>query len=124
MIKLRFSKPSVKTYMEGRITVCKYNCTLYDNNTKRIISEFPATGTSKCAEEDTLNASYGVNLADSRAKMLAYKTAGSFISEEELNNLFKEAVHNLEIINFVEGMKYLKKKEAEHIKYLNSEISE
>ena len=121
MYKLRFSEPSVRTYMDGKITVCKYNCTLYNNLTKKIIVEFPATGTSRCADTDTPNAEYGRKLADSRAKLVAYKTMANFVSREDLETLFKKVSDSLELIEFIDSMRFLKKKEQTHIEFLNAE---
>lgn len=124
MLKLRFSKPSIKTYKDGRLTVCRYNCTLYDNCTKVIIKEFTTTGTATCAEGDVLNVSFGTKLADSRAKKEAYRVAYNLIKPEDIERMYKEIERNVELINFISSMQYLKNKETEHIKYLNAELSE
>lgn len=121
MLKLRFSKPSVKTYMNGKITICKYDCTLIDGETKIVVNEFPATGMSKCSPNDVLDVDYGRKLADSRAKLAAYRIASSIISEEDIEDMLAQMEHFSELIHFTDTMRYLKKKEIAHIEFLNEE---
>ena len=122
MLKLRFSKPSIKTYMDGKITVCKYNCVLFDNNTKQTVKEFSVTGTSKCADTDTPNADYGRKLADSRAKYSAYKEMANLLPIRELNEMNARIKSHCELLSFIDSMKYLRKKEQDHIEYLDTEL--
>ena len=77
MLKLRFSKPFHKQYMDGKVSVCKYECQIVDNLTKDVVSEFTVTGTAKCSPNDTVNPEFGQKLADSRAKLAAYKRANN-----------------------------------------------
>ena len=122
MLKLRFSKPSIKTYADGKITVCKYDCTLINGNSKRVMDEFSVTGTSKCSPNDILDAAYGRKLADSRAKLNAYKIAARIISPKEMERLIEKVNYTYDLIRFVDTMQYLKKKEIDHIKFLNEEF--
>lgn len=121
MLKLRFSKPSVKTYKDGKITVCKYDCTLIDGETKIVVNEFSTTGMSKCSPNDALDVDYGRKLADSRAKLAAYKIASSIITEDEIQQMLAQMEHFSELIHFTDTMRYLKKKEISHIEFLNTE---
>ena len=123
MLKLRFSKPSVKTYMDGRITVCKYGCTVINNTTKKIVEEFNATGIAKCAPTDNVDEAYGRKLADSRAKLNAYKAASNFLSPGEFDALLDEVIFKTELIEFIESMRYLKDKEALHIEFIKDELN-
>lgn len=123
MLKLRFSKPSVRTYMDGKVTVCKYDCTLIDGNTKTIVEKFSVKGTSKCAPSDNVDADFGRKLADSRAKFEAYKVASNMVDPECIKCMIEEIKCNYETIDFIETMQYLKRKEADHINYLHNELS-
>lgn len=124
MLKLRFSKPSVKTYMDGKVTVCKYDCTLIEKSTNRVVDTFAVTGTSKCSPNDSIDVDYGRKLADSRAKLAAYRIASNVVDHECIPCMIEDIKKNAELIDFVTSMQYLKKKEVEHIKFLNSEASE
>ena len=123
MLKLRFSKPSIKTYSDGKITVCTYKCTLLDRENKRVVDEFSVTGTSKCAPTDSIDAAFGRKLADSRAKLMAYKTVCNFIPKEQLNYLEEEVNRGLNTLAFYDEMLYLKSKEQEHINFIKNELS-
>ena len=116
MLKLRFSKPLHKQYMDGKVSVCKYDCVILNNQTKEVIAEFTVTGTAKCSPNDTVNPELGIKLADSRAKLLAYKRAvGKYPDAlcEELSALANKAI---DILEFQQTLHYLKRKEVEHIK--------
>ena len=73
MLKLRFSKPFVRNYNDGKITVCKYECYIINTETKEIVRTYNATGYAKCAPTDTVDEAFGRKLADSRAKRNAYR---------------------------------------------------
>lgn len=122
MLKLRFSKPFIKTYNDGKVTVCRYNCTLIDSKTKRVTNEFSVTGTAKCSPNDVVDESYGRKLADSRAKYEAYKSALDYVCP----GCYEDMVSSLEtlmgIVDFVDMMKYLKTKEREHIQFIKENI--
>lgn len=122
MLKLRFSEPFHKTYMDGKISVCKYDCTLVNNQTKQVIAEFTVTGTAKCAPNDTVNADFGAKLADSRAKLLAYKKAANYYPHDMLEVLAERINNYVEILEFASTMHYLKKKEIDHIEDICSEV--
>lgn len=106
--------------MEGRVTVCRYICTLIDGETKNPVQKFSVTGTAKCSPNDVLDADYGRKLADSRAKLSAYKIASNIISPECYACMDEEMEKTGALLNFVDTMLYLKKKEQEHIEFLNS----
>ena len=55
MLKLRFSKPTHKQYVDGKVSVCKYRCKIIDNQTKEVVDEFTVTGTAKCSANDIVN---------------------------------------------------------------------
>ena len=122
MLKLRFSEPFHKTYMDGKISVCKYDCTLVNNQTKQVIAEFTVTGTAKCAPNDAVNADFGAKLADSRAKLLAYKKAANYYPHDMLEVLAERINNYVEILEFAGTMHYLKKKEIDHIEDICSEV--
>ena len=119
MLKLTFSKPSIKTYNDGKVTICRYTCRLINKQSKQVVMEFISTGTSKCSPNDTLNEEYGRKLADSRAKLAAYKRAERIISPECYLTMLEELDRMTETLDFVDTMYYLRKKEAEHINTLN-----
>ena len=84
MLKLRFSKPFHKQYMDGKISVCKYECQIIDSQTKDIVSQFTVTGTAKCSPDDTVDVEFGRRLADSRAKLAAYKKVDNRYPKSQL----------------------------------------
>ena len=118
MLKLRFSKPSFTTHCEGRITVCRYECLIIDNEAKTQVAKFNATGVAKCAPNDTMDERYGRMLADSRAKLNAYRMAGRILPIKDvrfIQNFIKQSTDSL---SFVIKMRQLKNKELEHIEVL------
>lgn len=121
MLKLRFSKPSTRQYMDGKVTVCKYVCTIIDGSTKEVKEKFTVTGSAKCSPNDAVNADFGRKLADSRAKFNAYKHAASFICPMCLEELIKVTDENINLLEFIDTMHYLKKKEIVHIKTICTE---
>ena len=122
MLKLRFSKPSHKQYMDGKVSVCKYECQIIDNQTKDIVSEFTVTGTAKCSPNDTVNPEFGKKLADSRAKLAAYKRATSRHPRFALEELAETVDKAVGILEFHQTMLYLKKKEVDHIASICDEV--
>jgi transcription antitermination factor NusG len=110
--------------MDGKVTVCRYKCTVIDNKNKKVISTFIAKGISKCSDNDTLNIEQGRRLADSRAKYYAYKKAVEMYSQDEIDAIVKAINESVELVEFYNKMLYLKKSEIKHIKLLNSEIPE
>lgn len=121
MLKLRFSEPLRKQYMDGRINLCKYKCTIFDNSNKRIVHEFAVTGTAKCAPGDTLNPEFGRSLADSRAKLQGYRTAAKILSKDEIDDMMAIMEQHVTLLEFIDYMRYLKKKELTHIEEICSE---
>lgn len=116
MLKLRFSKPFMRQYMDGKISVCKYECRIINNETKEVIKTFTSTGYAKCAPEDIVNAEFGRKLADSRAKYKAYQYASNILCPECLEHLVEEVNKGITLLDFVDEMNFLKKKEITHIK--------
>lgn len=123
MLKLKFSKPSVKTYKDGKITVCRYKCAIIDNCTKEVLSAFNAKGISVCSDSDVVNAECGRRLADSRAKYNAYKEAAEIAKIPMIEGKLAEVITLFNILNFHEEMQYLKKNENKHIRRLNADIA-
>lgn len=123
MLKLRFSSPSIATYNDGKVTVCRYNCILFDGDAKAIQDEFRVTGTAKCAPNDNVDAEFGRKLADSRAKLAAYKIASRILSKECLQCMIEKVNQSIDLIQFIDTMNFLKKREIEHIETLAEEIS-
>ena len=118
MLKLRFSTPFHKQYMDGKVSVCKYHCTLFDKATKMVIEEFSVTGVAKCSDNDTPNPEFGAKLADSRAKLAAYKKLYNRYPEYRVEELVELVTKAVGILEFQNLMGYLKRKEAAHIKEL------
>ena len=119
MMKLRFSKPTFKQYLNGRITVCKYDCTVIDNLDKSIVAEFSVTGTAKCSPNDTVS-DFGIKLADSRAKLNAYKKASNLLPSNVIYEWIEELKGKASFIDFLAQMRYLKRKEIDHIEAISS----
>ena len=115
MLKLRFSKPFHKQYMDGKVSVCKYECQIVDNQTKDVVSEFTVTGTAKCSPNDTVNPDFGAKLADSRAKLNAYKIAANLVPSNVVEEWIEEINNKMEMMIFLDQMRYLKRKEISHI---------
>lgn len=122
MLKLRFSKPIRRQYMDGKISLCKYECTVFDNEDKHVVSQFTVTGTAKCSPSDTVNQEFGIKLADSRAKLNGYRIAAKLIPEQILNDWVREINKKIASIEFIDYMRYLKKKEMEHIEDVCNEV--
>jgi len=101
--------------MDGKITVCKYECAIVDNCTKEVITSFTVTGSAKCAPSDSVDEGFGAKLADSRAKLTAYKKAASYYPKEEVRAMMDQIMNVAPTIRFVDQMFFLKKKEADHI---------
>jgi len=116
MLKLRFSKPFIRQYMDGKISVCKYECVIVDNDTKEVKEKFTVTGYAKCAPEDAVNAEFGRKLADSRAKYKAYQHASNILCPECLECLVEKVNEGITLLDFIDTMLFLKKKEVSHIK--------
>jgi len=116
MLKLRFSEPVRRQYMDGKISLCKYECTIFDNSNKCIVAQFSATGTAKCSPNDKVNPEFGAKLADSRAKLSAYRKAAHILSDGEIEELVEKVSHQVDMLEFIDQMHYLKKKEVSHIK--------
>ena len=116
MLKLRFSKPFIRQYMDGRISVCKYDCVIMDNDTKEVKEKFTVAGYAKCAPEDSVNAEFGRKLADSRAKYKAYQYASNILCPECIETLVEKVNAGINLLDFIDTMSFLKKKEVTHIK--------
>lgn len=115
MLKLRFSEPVRRQYMDGKISLCKYECTIFDNSNKCIVAQFSATGTAKCSPNDEVNPEFGAKLADSRAKLSAYRKAAHILPDEVIEERVEKINHQIAILDFIDQMHYLKKKEVSHI---------
>ncbi len=122
MFKLRFSKPFHKQYMDGKVSICKYECQIVNNLTKEIVSEFTVTGTAKCSPNDTVDPEFGKKLADSRAKLAAYKRANNRYPKGQLEDLIEVVNRAVSILEFHQTLQYLKKKEVDHIVSICSEV--
>lgn len=125
MLKLKFSKPSIKHYNDGKITVCTYSCSIIENNAgnaKEVKCEFTSTGIAKCSPNDTVDLDFGRKLADSRAKLKAYKVASNYIAPESIPALVERINAGIELLKFTEFMRYLKGNELLHIQDLCEEM--
>ena len=121
MLKLRFSEPVRRQYMDGKISLCKYECTIFDNSNKCIVEQFSVTGTAKCSPNDEVNSEFGIKLADSRAKLNAYKKAAHLFPVEMVREWVEKINHQVSVLDFIEQMYYLKKKEIAHIEEICTE---
>lgn len=115
MLKLRFSEPVRRQYMDGKISLCKYECTVFDNSNKCIVAQFSVTGTAKCSPNDEVNSEFGAKLADSRAKLSAYRKAAHILPDEVIEEWVEKIGYQVAMLDFIDQMHYLKKKEVSHI---------
>ena len=115
MIKLQFSKPSYHTYDNGKVTTCVYECKVIICNTKELLDTFKVTGKAVCSPNDVVNPTTGRRIADSKAKLAAYKTAKNHWSAFFNKELNKSLLIVKNIANFINQMQYLKKSEEKHI---------
>ena len=122
MLKLRFSEPLRKQYMDGKISLCKYKCTIFDNSNKCIVAQFSATGTAKCSPNDKVNPEFGAKLADSRAKLNAYRAATHLLPDNVIEEWSEKIERQLSVLEFIDQMHYLKKKEVSHIEDICTEV--
>lgn len=123
MLKLRFSKPFVRQYMDGKISVCKYECVIVDGYTKAIKEKFTVTGYAKCSPNDTVDTEFGRKLADSRAKYNAYKYAANILCPACIEEIAERVNKEIEMLEFINTMQYLKKKEITHINDICTEVA-
>ena len=121
MLKLRFSEPIRRQYMDGKISLCKYECTIFDNSNKCIIAQFSVTGTAKCSPNDTVNPEFGAKLADSRAKLSAYRKASRILPDDVVREWVEKIDSQIAMLDFIDQMYYLKKKELSHIEEISTE---
>ena len=121
MFKLRFSEPVHRQYMDGKISLCKYECTVFDNPNKCIVAQFSATGTAKCSPNDVANPEFGAKLADSRAKLSAYRKAAHILPDEVIEEWIEQINYKVDMLDFIDQMHYLKKKEVSHIEEICTE---
>lgn len=122
MLKLRFSTPLHKQYMDGKVSVCKYECQIINNQTKDVVLKFTVTGTAKCSPNDSVDPEFGKKLADSRAKLAAYKRASNRYPQVMLEELAEAVNEAIGILEFHQTMQYLKKKEVAHIASICNEV--
>ena len=123
-MKLRFEQPVYYINKEKRTVVCTIEASfdsydlreldpdfLYSNNT------FYARGITKCKEPDVFNEEIGKRLAESKAKMQAYKKAFKFLDsfKKNLNKKF-EIITSTQ----VDYLSPLLAKEEKHFKKLLS----
>lgn len=119
MIKLRFSKPKYASYLEGAINICTYDCTLLYNG--MTVQEFQVVGKALCSKEDTVDETLGRRIAESKAKLLAYKKASLFYGPNFYYNNKRELPIVQENIRAYEKLARCKKLEQEHLKKLCNE---
>lgn len=106
--------------MDGKICVCIYECMIFDTDTKEVVDKFNVSGTAKLAEGDTMS-DLGVKLADSRAKLTAYKKAATIISDAQYAEYDALVETMCDLMNFSDFMHHMKRKEINHIKFLERE---
>ena len=118
MIKLRFSKPLYKTYDAGRVTTCTYECTRVgpkdENDAEHL--RFTVTGKAVCSKQDVPDERIGRHIAESRAKLLAYKK----VSYNPITIRFYEnVIDNLaELVMFQYKISRCRKREIDHLRDL------
>lgn len=113
-MKLRFTNQQVHTYSEGKVTTVSYDCALM--NGKSILRTFKVTGKTVRSKDDAQNADVARHIADSRAKEMAYNIACNGAHPVTLQHQKAELEANLSVINFLEKMLFLRRKERAHIK--------
>lgn len=116
MIKLRFSPPVYKTYNGGKITTCTYKCEQVNTRRKEVISEFTVQGKATCSDQDVPNERIGRNIAESRAKYLAYKRVA--ISPDCLEDCETDVDRRSEYLMYQYKIQRCKKRELDHLKTL------
>lgn len=129
MIKLRFSNPEYRVFKaeEKVVTLCCYNCELYDTETKQTLKKFKVKGQATCAAGDDYDETFGKKLSQSRAKITGYRNAIIlyFGSAERMmiarNQCAKSIVDNMDFILLIDKLLAVKKSEIKHCKNLLSE---
>lgn len=116
MIKLRFSLPVYKTYNGGKVTTCLYKCVQVDTKEKRVLEEFTVQGKAICSSQDTPNERTGRIIAESRAKLLAYKKVAC---SQSLLRDYENTIDSMaEYVLFQYKMARCRHREIDHLKIL------
>lgn len=114
MIKLQFSPPVYRTYDGGRVTVCTYQCKQVNRTTKEVLSEFSVQGKAVCSKQDRQDERTGRIIAESRAKLFAFKKVSC---NQELIEDYERALDNVsEFLMFQYKMKRCRERESDHLK--------
>jgi hypothetical protein len=99
----------VPSYDPNEVTPCMY--LTFDND---IFNGMVFTGVAKCHENDNFNSTTGMRIAESRAKVKAYKTARNV-----LNKMFEDFDDFTSAIKYsTNSFKSLYESETEHLKKL------
>ena len=108
MLKLRFSKPEIKTFLNGQITKCYIKCQIVETQTDNVLDKFSVSGQARCNPVDKLDPVLGAILAESRAKSRAYARAEDYTCNV-LDNMGAS-----DLLDLNQQMWYLKEAEKAH----------
>ena len=109
MYKLSFSNPVFYTYDEGKITVCRFLCTVKSDGKE--VFHYRVQGVAKCAAQDTLDPVLGKHIAESRAKKKGYAILRKYAYEHWVEYLDKTE----DFYDIFSQMSYMEGKEVSHI---------
>lgn len=109
--KIKFKDPLFSTYLEDRVTKCKYTCKVYYKG--NLILEFPVSATTKCVSPDKLNLEVGRKIAECKAKKKGYIIAKDTLIDS------KEREYCMELLKFDDYLKNVIIKESNYIKRFN-----
>jgi hypothetical protein len=120
-LKLVFSNPEYHVYetrsTQVKTVICLYNCKVKARSTQETLMAFKVCGKSECSKQDEFNELLGKRLAESRAKLQAYKNVKQSMAAD-INKLEDIVEKSCSEIEFYDQMKYLIQKESERIEDL------
>lgn len=115
MKKLSFSDP--KYYSFGNITKCVYTCKIVDTELQEEMEPFVVSGIAERTDNDDNDPKIGMMLAESRAKIEAFKRVRDSYDKTGFFDQFNELYHMMQgELAFRDRIKFYLSREHEHLK--------
>lgn len=115
-MKIRFSKPTFRTFHEGRVTSCSFNCTLLINGSE--VKRFKTHATTQLAEGDTPDPVKARHLAESKAKLKAYEVAVAGSNANAVSEVLHRTLERVAECKSILKLIHLRNAERKHIHQL------
>lgn len=117
MLKLRFSKPDIRTFLNGQITKCYFKCQIVETQSGNVLNRFSVSGQARCNPTDHQDSKLGAALAESRAKYRAYCYAQECVDE------ILSSMGTGDLLDLSEQMWYMRENEAKHENILLEKVT-